>query len=317
MISDFQHLISFFIYLTCFFSVIMISYIINNNFGDFMNLCDINPHIRYAEKILYSSNSGTVCVKDCRIFFVVSGEAKLHIDKQDYVLSENTFFYCCAGTIYSITSKKDTEMLVINFDLSQKRNDRILPYTIKKLADNACSDISNPDIIDDCTLLNSYIVKNNAASCYSPIKKIITEFSSRRIFFREKCSSILKDMLIDLYRKQPYAANHSYDVINDVIEFIRLNFSKKITNSELAQIAGYHEYHLNRLFINQTGTSMHKYILHMRLDEAKRLLLNTNLALSIIAEETGFGSSTHFAAYFKRSLKMSPSEYREKYKNKI
>ena len=85
----------------------------------------------------------------------------------------------------------------------------------------------------------------------------------------------------------------------------------------LSELTGYHEYHLNRLFLTHTNTSLHKYILNVRINEAKKILMNTDLSLAAIAEKVGFNSNTHFSSYFKQVVGLSPLEFRKRFRNKI
>ena len=79
----------------------------------------------------------------------------------------------------------------------------------------------------------------------------------------------------------------------------------------------YHEYYLNRIFTKHVGMSMHRYILNLRINEGKRLLLNSNLSISDIASCIGFNSYTHFSSYLKKETGLSPFEYKNNFKNNI
>lgn len=282
-----------------------------------MKVCDINPHIRYAEQNFVKVKPENVRVMDCRIFSIVSGEAKIEVENQVYNMGNGAFFYCCGGTKYSISSENGANLFSLNFDLTQKNSHILTPYITIKESDAAYDNDFQHDIVKDCSMLNSYLYIDDGSTFQYAVKSIVKEFSSKRIYFAEKSSAILKDLLVDLYRKKPEKSDNSSEAVKEVISYIKKNFGEKLSNKTLADLVGYHEYHLNRLFLRHTGTSMHKYILRLRIDEAKRLLLNTDMPLGTIAEEIGFGSKTHFASYFKQVVGLSPSEYRLKFKNSI
>lgn len=69
--------------------------------------------------------------------------------------------------------------------------------------------------------------------------------------------------------------------------------------------------------MKHVGTSVHKYILNIRINEAKKLLLTTEQSLTYIAENVGFNSNTHFSNYFKQVIGISPLEFRKQFKNKL
>ena len=78
------------------------------------------------------------------------------------------------------------------------------------------------------------------------------------------------------------------------------NYFAELTNKKLAALVGYHEFHLNRLFVKYTGTSIHQYIINKRLGEARALMLSTELSLAEISEQVGFNNYSFFSSYFKK-----------------
>ena len=278
-----------------------------------MKISEINPHIRFAEQITYSNINRTVYVKDCRLIYIMDGSGEVLINKTSYKLEKNTLFYCPWGTKYTIVPENDLVLYVLNFDFTQNYSDIVTSLSMD-LEENYPEPLEKI-IIKDSSILNCFMILNDVPDFKKPISDIVNEFITEKLFFRENTSSMLKSFLIKLHRRNTGIPENSQDKINKVIEYINQNFQNEIKNQDLAKIAGYHEYYLNRLFIKHTGISMHKLILQRRLNEAKRLLLNTNLQLSDIASKTGFNSTTHFSSYFKKEMNMSPFDFRRNFKN--
>ncbi len=282
-----------------------------------MIIADINPHIRFAEEITYSSKNRKVYVRDCRLFYIIGGNGKIFIDDNEFLLSKNTLFYCCGGTAYTIDVEEQLHLYSLNFDLSQAHRKYTAPFFPQDFSmTNLPCPIDCCDV-EDSDFLNSSFVLNNATEFKNSIASIVREYSAQRIYFREACNTALKKLIIDLHKNSSENQNSSFNAVDKIIEYINFNFTKEIKNNELAEIAGYHEYYLNRLFIKYTGISMHKYILNLRINEARRLLLNTNLPISDIASQIGFNSNTHFSTYFKKEMGITPVEYRNNFKNNI
>ena len=282
-----------------------------------MKIADINPHIRFAEEITYSSKKRNVYVKDCRLFYILSGSGEIIINNTTLLLNKNTLFYCCGGIDYTIDAEENLHLYSLNFDLSQTNRNLIMPLIPQDFCTTSNHSPLDFCYIDDSSFLNSFFILNNGTEFKNSISSIVDEFSKQRIYFREACGTTLKKLLIDLHKNNFENQTSSTDAINKTIKYINSNFTREIKNSELAEIAGYHEYHLNRLFIKHTGISMHKYILNSRINEGKRLLLNTKLSISDIASRIGFNSHTHFSTYFKKETGLSPFEYKNTFKNNI
>ena len=81
----------------------------------------------------------------------------------------------------------------------------------------------------------------------------------------------------------------------------------------LGALVGWSENHFSFRFKEVMRTSPMKYLLNIRLERAKELLLSSPLRISEIAYNSGFNSLNYFAKRFREAYKMVPREYREKF----
>ncbi|NIB38181.1 helix-turn-helix transcriptional regulator [Pseudomaricurvus alkylphenolicus] len=89
------------------------------------------------------------------------------------------------------------------------------------------------------------------------------------------------------------------------------NLAGHYSLNELARDVGLCRSKLTAGFKDQYGTTVADYHRDLRLNEAHRLITQTDKSVALIAEETGFSSSNHFATAFKRRFKRTPSEIRK------
>ena len=68
--------------------------------------------------------------------------------------------------------------------------------------------------------------------------------------------------------------------------------------------------YISRLIRECTGTSFTQILTDKRMQEAKKLLKETNLKVNEIAERTGYMNVRYFTRIFKAAMNMSPSDYR-------
>lgn len=279
-----------------------------------MKLSEINPHLRFAADINYCSPKGNpVRSTDCRIFYVHSGHCEIFIENKHYHLSPDSMFYSCGGSEYNIIAADTVSIFSLNFDLTQQNNTIKFHIPLINLPASRQKTSVFFDYVEDSSILNSHICFGNGSAFLPRIRQILSEFTNQGILFRELCSGILKELLIELHRNQSTNSTR----INAVISYIDLHYAEDLTNQTLAELAGYHEYHLNRLFQSYTGTTIHNYILRIRLKHASRLILNTDLPLNIISDQIGFNSYSHFSTYFKQFFGFAPTEYRKRLKNRL
>ena len=106
-------------------------------------------------------------------------------------------------------------------------------------------------------------------------------------------------------------ANDNYKLLS-TIEYININYYKKITPAFLSQISGYSPAHLRRLFVKNLGVPPMEYILNKKIDMAKEILLDApEKTIDEIADLVGFCSASYLCKIFKKSVGVSPLEYKK------
>jgi len=102
--------------------------------------------------------------------------------------------------------------------------------------------------------------------------------------------------------------------LNAPIEYIHQHFNKKITVKRLAAYSNLSISALERRFQKHLGKSPRQYIIEVRLEHAKKLVLETTKSLAVIALETGFSDQSHFTHSYKKRFSLSPSHERKQVK---
>jgi AraC family transcriptional regulator len=80
--------------------------------------------------------------------------------------------------------------------------------------------------------------------------------------------------------------------------------------SDLADEAGVHPVHAARVFRRHHGETITEYVRGLRIEHARRALLEGGRSLSSIAIATGFADQAHFSRRFKQVVGMPPGRYR-------
>lgn len=98
-------------------------------------------------------------------------------------------------------------------------------------------------------------------------------------------------------------------------EYIRKYYHQKICIPDITEALGVSESHLSRIFKKETGESIQKYSMHMRIERAENLLKYSEASLTEISEYLCFSSQSHFGKVFKVYKNMTPKQYRDYYKS--
>jgi AraC-like DNA-binding protein len=144
------------------------------------------------------------------------------------------------------------------------------------------------------------------------------EAEDHRAGIRHRVRALCTNLVIHVARllhdapaaAQTTAAGHGF-AANQAKEYLRRNFAKPLTLGEVAWHTKMSEEHLARIFRKVTGQTVFNYLLTVRLENAKTLLINSNKTLTEIATETGFSSLSLFSRNFGKAIGQSPSAYRQ------
>lgn len=96
-----------------------------------------------------------------------------------------------------------------------------------------------------------------------------------------------------------------------IVRYLNENYANKISLHILSELFFISESHLSRSFKKVTGFNIMKYINVLRVKEAQKMLLNSNLNITEIAYTIGYDSITHFERVFKSFTSVSPLKYRK------
>ncbi len=111
-------------------------------------------------------------------------------------------------------------------------------------------------------------------------------------------------------RPHPLRGGLAPYVLRRVTELIECRLGEDITLTELAALADLSPSHFCRAFKVSTGRSPHQWRSERRIERAKELLFDDQIAIADIALTCGFSSQSHFGSVFISSVGMSPAAWR-------
>jgi len=105
------------------------------------------------------------------------------------------------------------------------------------------------------------------------------------------------------------AKDYRRKTVEAVHEFVRERLGADVTLTAIAERVHLHPVYLSKLYKETTGTKLSDYILNVRIDKAKELLLRSPMKIYEISEAVGYRSTQHFITEFKKIVGMTPKAY--------
>jgi len=93
-------------------------------------------------------------------------------------------------------------------------------------------------------------------------------------------------------------------------EFTHAHLGERLTLEDMANAAGLSVYHFCRSFKRTIGITPHRWLMRLRIERARSLLLNPNATIADVAFEVGFQDPSHFARAFRAETGFAPRDYR-------
>ncbi|KQX62996.1 response regulator [Paenibacillus sp. Root444D2] len=134
----------------------------------------------------------------------------------------------------------------------------------------------------------------------------------------ERCPTVddlkrlLRDHLSELMKlvadqQHPSLPNFMIDKAKRIIDG---KYGEAITLQSVADELSIHPVSLSKLFKKETGQNFLDYLTEIRIEQAKRMLRDTNLKIYEIAEKIGYQEIQYFGKLFKKRTNMTPKEFR-------
>jgi AraC family transcriptional regulator, transcriptional activator of pobA len=115
------------------------------------------------------------------------------------------------------------------------------------------------------------------------------------------------------YLKQHYTNRYQKNYnLTALLDYLREHYHDEISVNVASKMANLSPNHFCKVFKKVTSKTLIEYIHLLRINEAEKMLIETDLPVTEIAEKVGFGSTTYFGRVFKKIKNTSPSARRSR-----
>ncbi len=169
-------------------------------------------------------------------------------------------------------------------------------------------------LCSNCLLIVIERIKQNYPTIVDiPENKIVSD----EIYQQKRLSTLIHCMKEYVNLMQTYIHDGSREsTMTKVLEYIGSHYEKDLKLERLGKIFGYNSSYLGTIFKQHTGLSYSKYLDSIRIEEAKKLLIEHNNKVYEIAQIVGYNSVDYFHGKFKKYVHMSPKQFQLEHKQK-
>ncbi|GGG73294.1 response regulator transcription factor [Paenibacillus radicis (ex Gao et al. 2016)] len=101
------------------------------------------------------------------------------------------------------------------------------------------------------------------------------------------------------------------------LQYIRTHYHADLSLEKVAAIVYLNPVYFSQLFKQKTGCGFKEYVIGLRMEQAKKLLMNPKLKLADVAERIGYQDIRHFSQLFRKKYGETPSEFRQKEEHSV
>ncbi len=280
----------------------------------------LSPSIHWAQRHYWEPDQlMSRRIYDFELLYLEQGEAKAQIgrDGEPFVVAENHLLLIPAGVYHrvEVSSGKRTAFLGIHFDFFDELNimwDQDIIVNEREVHDTRFCFL--PDLESAGGLLQFYY-PSPPAELVSLMASVILEFTEKPRSYEVACRGMLLQIISLLYKQQQVQQRNGQSPNNETVlclaREIRERCSESWTNSRLSGAVNMHEDYMAKVFKAAVGMTPNRYVQHIRHQEAKRLLRETDDKIETIGGEIGYPDVHYFSRIFLKWEGIHASEYRK------
>lgn len=240
-----------------------------------------------------------------KLIWFISGEVEYHIEGKSYKLEPHDILLVNRGEIHKPFVTAGTEY------------ERYVFYISPDFLDEHSE---GEDTLDLCFRMalkeQGNVIRlspSESRTLFETVKLLDRAGKEKLYASRMYCRILFLKLLIELNRccisnPEVFHKMARYDKkVVEIIHYINENLASDLTIETLSDKFFLSKYHMMRKFKEETGYSMHQYILEKRILAARNLILEGSAA-TVASVECGFKDYSTFSRAYKKLLGRLPSE---------
>ena len=162
-----------------------------------------------------------------------------------------------------------------------------------------------------CTVENRTMFRllfQQIAQIFRPLKVM----NGRKPVSQPNINGLLLQLIDVVLQSKMIHEKPENNVIMPALTYMSEHYHENVNLEECAAMVNLSVGRFAHLFTKQIGLSPYKFILSLRIDEAKDLLANSSMSINDVARQTGFSDPCYFSRIFRKYTGSTPREYRNR-----
>ena len=241
--------------------------------------------------------------KQVELLIVLNGKVSLTVDHVSYMLEKDMYAVIFPNQLHSFETHTHSEILLCIFDTD-------FCHSYQKLFLNKLP-LSNT--------ISSSVLSGHSRTAAGGLLELTTGFQRgnsippRILALAEGYLTLLLADLFAHMELAPRTISEDLELEQKLLVYLETHYTENLSLEILSKEFGVSRFTLSRLFTDRLHTSFPYYVNAKRLEYACNLLRTTDLSVTQIALDAGFGSSRTFFREFRQAYHTTPREYRKQH----
>lgn len=250
-----------------------------------------------------------ITIKNYCIMSIQSGQFEWKLDGETFKIRPNDLILVSPG----MEMEKDFEN--VEFGGFYKISLDAGYYKMKeKNKENTAIDSREIQTIFSKFDLKKFLIFRNHKEAFEIFEKLEEEFLYKELGYYARINALIDELIITIYRntlKEEITIDDNSTEFQKLTVMLKNNLAHHWTVKEMAELSGMGVTNFTEKLKNNLGFSPFDYLIFLRINEAARLLKESDFNLTQIAFDTGFYSSQHFSNTFKKIMGYPPRDFRK------
>ncbi len=258
---------------------------VNNPIGSYPYICAMSRNLNYISHYHES----------LEIIYVKSGTVSAFCGAKELILKKNDICFFMPGEIHGFKSSENNDLYILKLGMNSYTEE--IDFGKLRLKENVVKADDENNIIFRNLILDMVNEHTKGERGY--------EFAVR--YCKNKIT-------MEILRKLDYEfidTGKEIKLMSNINKFLEESYARRIELDEIAAKCHFSKYYFAHKLKEMTGMTFVQYLTAFRLEKSVSLLKNTDMSITEIAEESGFGSLRSFNRAFSSAYKITPSDFRK------